>query len=151
MWFDDAPTVIVCSPTVRCFATMLPSTQRFELDLLTRAELLPNYPGPAAELVRSFITRGIDAVVCTHGEVIPALLRALQVTETSDPLDQCAKGSIWELEPFPNGIHATYHQPHERQTRPAVLYPKATVTTGAHHHGVRTPRLAPPSLVPVNH
>ena len=45
-WFNQPPTVIVCSPTVRCIASVLPLAQRFELDLLTRAELLPNNPAP---------------------------------------------------------------------------------------------------------
>jgi phosphohistidine phosphatase SixA len=132
-WFDDAPTVIVSSPTVRCFASVLPLAHRFELDLLTRGELLPNNPAPAAELVRSFISRGIEAVVCTHGEVIPALLRTLQVIQTSHPLDQCVKGSIWELEPFPDGIHATYHELPERRTRPAVMFPRTAGAMLTHH------------------
>jgi len=125
-WFDDAPSVIVCSPTLRCVATVLPLAERFELDIVTRTELLPRAPTAAAELVRSLIARSIDsAVVCTHGELVPSLLYSLPIVDASHTPEHCAKGSIWAIDSLPAGLRATYHQTPERQTR----RPRSTTTT----------------------
>ena len=77
--------------------------------------------------------------------MIPSLLQTLQVTETSDPIDQCDKGSIWELEPLPADLHATYHPRPDRRTRRAVQYPKI-VAAGTHRASVGAPTLTRSSL-----
>jgi phosphohistidine phosphatase SixA len=114
-WINDAPSLLISSPTLRCVGSLLPLAERFQLDLFTRTELLPGHPAGAAELVRSLLTNSFhSAVVCTHGEVIPNLLNALPIISATDTLDNCDKGSIWEIETLPNGLNATYHQSAQR-------------------------------------
>ena len=47
------------------------------------------------ELVRSFTGRTV--VLCSHGDVIPDVLRNLEVGGTRLDGRGCAKGSIWRL------------------------------------------------------
>ena len=108
-WFDEPPSVVVSSPTLRCLGTVLGIAERFETDIITRSELLPGRPSAAAELVRGLlIRRPAVLVVCTHGEVIPSLLASLGVTDSTGPVDHCAKGSIWQVERDVGRVLARY-------------------------------------------
>lgn len=106
---DEPPAVVVSSPTLRCVGTVLALAERFEVDIITRSELLPNRPAAAAELIRGLLIRRPAAlVVCTHGEVIPSLLASLGVTDSTDPLDRCNKGSIWRIDHDARRVSARY-------------------------------------------
>lgn len=120
-WFHRPVDIVVTSPTLRCLGTVLELAIRQQVDPVLRSDLLKDRPEAAAELVRQLLpTRA--AVVCTHGEVIPGLLRTLRVQPVnSTRLDVCEKGSIWRIEPDADDegqLVATYHTP--AQIRPVL-------------------------------
>ncbi len=113
-WFQHSVDIVVSSPTVRCLATVLELALRQQIDPVLRSDLLKDRPEAAAELVRQLLlTR--TAVVCTHGEVIPGLLRTLRVHPVSSTrLDVCEKGSIWQIDgddEHDGRLIGTYHPP----------------------------------------
>lgn len=108
-WFGAPISAIVSSTTIRCIATILPLAHRRGVEPLLRSDLLPGRQADAADLARLLID-GDTSVLCTHGEVIPALLDLLDVRCASADRASCEKGSIWELERQPNGdIVGVYH------------------------------------------
>jgi 8-oxo-(d)GTP phosphatase len=101
----DPITTILSSPTVRCLATMVALARHRNVGLSTTEALSVGQPAAALALARSLLhptsgARGHKtpgaAVLCTHGEVLPGMLRGLEVLGDA-PLDHCAKGSAWVL------------------------------------------------------
>ncbi|MFN0089681.1 MAG: SixA phosphatase family protein [Acidimicrobiales bacterium] len=112
-WFLSRPRldVIVASPTVRCVSTVLPLAAELHLEVGTRAELLPHAGPAAAELARQLLARGVNGVVCSHGEIIPGLLADLH-TASGPTFVECAKASVWLIERDRNGqLSASYQTP----------------------------------------
>jgi hypothetical protein len=110
--------VVVTSPTVRCLATVLGVARWSGTDVAVDRRLLPGAGPLAADVARPLLS-GEATVLCTHGEVIPALLRELGVDLDLEPgvevdlTDQavgipCEKGSVWEIGP---GLRGRYHTP----------------------------------------
>ena len=103
---------IVSSPYVRCMQTMEPLAVKFDLivepsDLIAEGALIDD----AYQLLLELESK--DGVLCSHGDVIPHLLRRLVADgmDTDGPLiDQ--KGSTWVIE-FQNGrpFHGRYVPP----------------------------------------
>jgi broad specificity phosphatase PhoE len=92
---------LVSSPSQRCVQTLEPLAERLDLRVDSDDRLLEGAEGgQALELLRELAaaTDGTGAVVCSHGDVIPDLLRILNAgaTRFKDPL-AWPKGSIWVL------------------------------------------------------
>ena len=90
---------LLSSPYVRCVQTVEPAASALGLDIETRDELGEGASTAAAlELARSLA--GTTAVLCSHGDVVPALLFAfVEADGLALPEDPpCAKGSLWALD-----------------------------------------------------
>ena len=88
---------VVSSPAVRCVQTVRPLALARSITIEEREELAEGGPtGPALSLVRS---RGGATVVCSHGDVIPAIALTLAEhgLEMHDP-PAWRKGATWVLE-----------------------------------------------------
>ncbi len=109
-WFNGTIGTIASSTTIRCIATVLPLAHRLGLEPMLRSDLLPGREADAADLARLMIDRDAS-VLCTHGEVIPAMLGLLGVRCENADRATCEKGSVWKLERQPNGVIAgRYHK-----------------------------------------
>ena len=93
-----APTRILSSPYVRCVQTVEPLGAALHLPVEEDPALAEGHVDGAARLAAALA--GGSVAVCSHGDIIPALLRALagaaQVPLPDDP--PCAKGSVWVVE-----------------------------------------------------
>lgn len=90
--------VIVTSPYVRCRQTVQPLALELGLDISEDEALAEGAGGRATrELVRTLA--GANAVLCSHGDVIPALIDWMGKKGMSlrSPFDW-KKGSIWEID-----------------------------------------------------
>jgi len=87
------------SPAARCHDTVVPLAEQRGLDIHDTAVLVEGGAGrEATALVVQLAAKKGDTVLCTHGDLIPEILRRL----VRDGLDleselQFAKGSTWEL------------------------------------------------------
>jgi 8-oxo-dGTP diphosphatase len=89
---------ILSSPFVRCRQTVEPLATVLGLEIEVREELAEatGYK-PTRDLIREMV--GTNALVCSHGDVIPALLdwmirRGMSLKSSFE----CKKGSTWEVE-----------------------------------------------------
>lgn len=111
----DVPVGVVhSSPALRCIQTVQPIAAARGLSVEVRIELAEGADvADALALVESFAAR--DAVLCSHGDVIPKVLRRLasagRVGDRAASLS--AKGSMWELRTNADGTvdQAIYHPP----------------------------------------
>lgn len=94
---DEPVTRIVSSPYLRCVQTMEPLAARLGLAVEAHPALAEGAdPDAATALLDELVAS--HGVACSHGDVIPLVLRRLQATgtEIEGPLlDQ--KGSTWVL------------------------------------------------------
>ncbi len=92
-------TRILSSPYVRCIQTVEPLAEKRSLEVEVRSELAEGAPiDDAIALLRHMA--GTNAVFCTHGDIIPAVLDTLadkDRVELPENYD-CAKGSVWVIE-----------------------------------------------------
>ncbi len=100
---EVALTQILSSPFKRCMETVAPLVARRHgerpgLQLQIHQSLAEGSPSEAIALVRSLTD--IDAVLCSHGDIIPGILDALVRADGlelgKDP--KCQKGSIWVID-----------------------------------------------------
>jgi broad specificity phosphatase PhoE len=92
-------TRLVSSPSRRCVQTLEPLAQTLLLPVQRDDRLAEGAGGEAAlELVDELAGKAEAAVACTHGDVIPELLRILKATTTriKDPFIW-PKASMWAL------------------------------------------------------
>jgi 8-oxo-dGTP diphosphatase len=107
---------VVSSPSVRCVRTVEPLAQEVGVEVERANELLEGSDrDKAVDFVQSVAKRKSGVVVCSHGDVIPELLRYLSARgmKLRDEL-RWPKGSAWELQW--DGTHfleARYHAPSE--------------------------------------
>lgn len=90
---------LVSSPALRCVQTLEPLADRTGLTVDVDRRLLEGASGDdALGLAAELSAAHPGAVVCSHGDVIPELLRTLQAghTRVADPL-LWPKASIWAL------------------------------------------------------
>ena len=89
---------ILTSPYVRCRQTVEPLGEKLGIDLEERDELAEGegFKG-ARDLCRELA--GTNSILCSHGDVIPALLdwMARHGMALKSPFE-CKKGSTWEIE-----------------------------------------------------
>lgn len=85
------------SPALRCQQTLAPLGSRLGLPVESRSEL---FEGASTARSMQFIRsmQGRTVVVCSHGDVIPDVLRNLEVGGTRLEGRGCAKGSVWQLD-----------------------------------------------------
>lgn len=119
---------VYASPHLRCRETVEGLATARGLSVETEACLAEGKPvREALELIRS--VGDLPSLFCSHGDLVPGLLRALDVGRIDGPAQlQCRKGSMWVLEGRgPRVEKATYVPPFECDppitdpTRVAVL------------------------------
>ena len=103
---------IISSPYVRCVQTMEPLAEKFELNIAESDAFAEGANGNEAYQLLLELDEH-DGIACSHGDVIPDLLRRLVADgmDTDGPLiDQ--KGSTWVIE-MRNGrpFHGRYVPP----------------------------------------
>jgi 8-oxo-dGTP diphosphatase len=90
------PTNLLSSPYVRCIQTLEPLARRLKHSITIETRLTEEEPvEPVLELLREATDR---AVLCSHGDIIPATIQALRAggTEIRTPVDW-RKASVWVL------------------------------------------------------
>lgn len=113
-----APPVLLSSPYLRCVQTLKPLSRRLKLKV-DKADCLAE--GDAFEPVLDLLAHVPDgAVLCSHGDIIPATMDALvrRGTEITTPPDW-RKGSVWELQRTKEGIVSAACWPPPPDERPA--------------------------------
>jgi broad specificity phosphatase PhoE len=107
-WLRHLPvTRILSSPYPRCVQTVEPLAATLGLEIEVREELAESMPiersWPLLEEVG-----WTNAVICSHGDVIPDLIRRAQLRGLHIPgKSGCAKGSVWTLEHWDGERFAT--------------------------------------------
>jgi len=106
---------LVSSPSLRCIETLAPLAAVLGCSLEIADALAEGAePEAALELGRTAAGSGSALVLCSHGDLIPKLLEALQ---TSDDVDlgrspRCQKGSTWRFQgDHGRSVTATYLPP----------------------------------------
>ena len=104
---------LLSSPALRCQQTVAPLVHHLGLELELHDALAEGAPPEAAfTLVDGLVTADTEAVLCTHGDIIPEVIARL--ADAGVPLDgppTCAKGSIWELDVHDGRVVAARYIP----------------------------------------
>jgi len=109
-WTCDDVEAIYSSPSLRCVQTVEPLAERLGLTVELAPELFEGAAtSRSVEYVRSFTGRSV--VLCSHGDVIPDVLRNLQVGGSRLDGRGCAKGSIWQLDNSTDRIESGVYTP----------------------------------------
>jgi broad specificity phosphatase PhoE len=106
--------VIASSPSWRCQQTVAPTAAKLSLNVKVDERLEAGSPDAAKALVRDLQRSATNAVLCSHGEVIPLILSELLCEDGVDleASPPCGKGSIWILQGTPHGfLNASYVAP----------------------------------------
>ena len=95
---DVAVGRIVSSAYLRCVQTVQPVADAFGLTVEPSEAFIEGMDGAAAYGMLLELD-AVDGVACSHGDVLPAILRRLVTNgmETDGPL-LCQKGSMWIVE-----------------------------------------------------
>lgn len=93
------PVMVRSSPSVRCIDTVAPLATAAGLDVEPADDLAEGSGRAATGLVRSLVQAPGAVVLCTHGDVIPDVLVALD-RDGARIRDEgrCEKGSTWVLD-----------------------------------------------------
>ncbi len=106
------PELLISSPYVRCVQTLEPLAKR--LDLTVRIEQRLCEDEPAAPVLDLLAEVSANTILCSHGDIIPATLQALQRTGTKlrTPTDW-RKATVWVLKRNKKGaiVEATVWPP----------------------------------------
>lgn len=101
---------VLSSLYVRCVQSVAPLAAARGLTVEDHPALVEGHGRQALKLVRS--VAGSTVVLCSHGDVIPDVLAALEKADGLDlgPEPHCAKGSTWVLEggegkPFSSALY----------------------------------------------
>lgn len=85
------------SPATRCLETVDPLVRALGLSTQVATELAEGSSSSSVlEFVRSLTGRNV--VICSHGDIIPDMLRSLTVGGTRLTGSGCEKGSVWRLD-----------------------------------------------------
>lgn len=91
--------LVLTSPALRCRQTVEPLAKVHGIDIEETDDLWEGQSAnPALALANRMASARTTAALCSHGDILPALLDTL--ARMGVPLDGagCAKGSIWTLE-----------------------------------------------------
>ena len=93
------PRRVLTSPAARCAETIAPLAASAGVELEVDGRLVEGTDVDIAwSLVDELVDAGDDAVLCSHGDVIPELVRRAKGRGMSVPgKGGCSKGSIWTL------------------------------------------------------
>lgn len=101
---------IISSPARRCVATVEPLARDRSLPVIEEEGLWEDNAEASIEVVLSLA--GAHAVVCSHGDNIPAVLAHLaRLGVDLGPHPDCKKGSTWVLEPGGQGFRSARYLP----------------------------------------
>ncbi len=94
---DAGVTRVLSSPYPRCVETVEPLARRGGLEVEPEPLLAEGANGLRTYALMLDLA-GTDAVLCSHGDVIPEVIRILRVTGTViDGQSGNAKGSVWTI------------------------------------------------------
>lgn len=100
------PSDLLSSPYVRCIQTLEPLGRRLKRAIAVEPRLTEDEPvEPVLDLLREVAD---GAVLCSHGDIIPAVIEALKRTgtEVRTPVDW-RKASVWVLKRNKRGVIVT--------------------------------------------
>ena len=97
---DAKITWIASSPSPRCTETVEPLAAARSLEVKPREALHESSDiDDAWDLLEKAARRKGDVVLCSHGDIIPDLIRRAQLRGMDVPgKSGCSKGSVWALE-----------------------------------------------------
>jgi 8-oxo-dGTP diphosphatase len=93
---------ILSSPYVRCVETLEPLAGRQGRTVVLTDVLAEG--APADDVLRLLRRVPPRSVLCTHGDVMEAVLRHVGFADTTDARDRLAKGVVWVLERCDNRL-----------------------------------------------
>ncbi|MEY2421416.1 MAG: 8-oxo-dGTP diphosphatase [Acidimicrobiaceae bacterium] len=104
---DHSIRRVLSSPAVRCVQTVAPLANKLGLEIVETDVLLEGADAAKTfELLRRSARDKGDAVLCTHGDLVPELLRlGSRAGMSVDDTPRWAKGSTWAIES--DGHHLT--------------------------------------------
>ena len=93
------PTRVISSPYLRCMETVHPLAGAAGLVVEADDRLAEGEGRRAVDLVRAMASAGENAVLCSHGDVIPEILATLANEDRVDlgPAPRVEKASVWQL------------------------------------------------------
>jgi phosphohistidine phosphatase SixA len=104
---------VLSSPALRCIGTVQPVAVKLGLDVKPAEELAEGAGGKVAvALLREQLLKKGDTVLCSHGDIIPEVLRILarDGVKLHDEF-RWAKGSTWVLEGSGDRLSAARYLP----------------------------------------
>ena len=97
-----SPTALYSSPFLRCRQTLEPLAAALDLDIASDQRLSEG--STFAQVLGLMTAAPDDAVLCSHGDVIPETIAALQRRGCSiDTHPDWRKGSVWSLDRAADG------------------------------------------------
>lgn len=107
-WLRHEPiTTVVSSPYLRCRQTMEPLAAALGVEVVVDKNLGESTPIERSWKLVASLAAG-TAVFCSHGDVIPDLIRRAQLRGMYVPgKSGCAKGSVWTLQHWEDDAFAT--------------------------------------------
>ena len=110
LWRDQPLTRVMSSPFVRCVETVQPLADARALPVEETPALAEGYAPDALQLVHDLVAE--DVALCSHGDVIPFVLHALDREGVEVvPAWRWEKGSTWVLSATGSFTRATYVPP----------------------------------------
>jgi phosphohistidine phosphatase SixA len=88
---------VVSSPYVRCSETVVPIAAVWHLPIELDDALAEEADVEATFALMKRVAEG-GAVLCSHGDMIPAVLDRLRASGVDMGAGRCEKGSVWALE-----------------------------------------------------
>ncbi len=111
-WTGDGRAVLVSSPWVRCIETLEPLAVSLGLPVRPDDVLGEGMGGKVIDSLGAWTRARKTTVLCTHGDVVLAVLDALAVGGVDiGPDPQMAKGSVWVLEGAGGAVRAATYLP----------------------------------------
>lgn len=96
LWREQPLGRVLSSPFARCVQTVQPLAKTLGLPVDPTADLAEGHADDALQLVHSLVAE--DAALCTHGDIIPSVLQALDREGMAVAAQwQWRKGSTWVL------------------------------------------------------
>lgn len=94
----DARTIrsVQSSSALRCMQTVAPVASNLGLEVNVAPFLLEGTP--TSRVLEFLRTITEPTILCSHGDIIPDVIRALEIGGTRIDGRGCAKGSIWRIE-----------------------------------------------------